>query len=107
LSIYLKTSRDQDDEDGGRRDKDYCYVHCACDHGAPLQVIQMLLDSDTRQETILEGDYGYLPLHYACWKNAPFEVIQLLLDSDDRSLRKAMMEECPSIWRVMRMYLWR
>jgi ankyrin repeat protein len=58
-------------------------LHCACKHGAPLEVIEMLLDIDTKKRTILEiDDYGRLPIHWACYSKAPIEVIQLLLDSD-------------------------
>jgi ankyrin repeat protein len=58
-------------------------IHCACWKNAPLEVIQMLLDTDTEKKTILEkGTFGHLPIHTACCSNAPAEVIQLLLDSD-------------------------
>jgi hypothetical protein len=49
-----------------------------------LEVIQLLLDSDTTKESIFEKNvYGQVPIHSACSsRHTPVEVIQLLLDSD-------------------------
>jgi hypothetical protein len=85
-------------------------IHMACGHSAPVEVIQLLLDSDTDKKTILEKDnYGWLPIHYACVNNGPVEVIQLLLDSDtekNRSLRRKMMvDSCPFMLRVSTKHL--
>jgi ankyrin repeat protein len=58
-------------------------IHWVCFYEAPLEVIQMLLDSDTDKKSIFEKDrFGRLPIHLACESNAPVEVIQLLLESD-------------------------
>jgi ankyrin repeat protein len=58
-------------------------LHSAITSNRPIEVIQLLLDSDIEKKTILEkDDRGYLPIHYACFLIAPVEVIQLLLDSD-------------------------
>jgi hypothetical protein len=58
-------------------------IHWACMYNAPLEVIQVLLDSDADKKSIFERDnFGSLPIHKACESNAPVEVIQLLLESD-------------------------
>jgi hypothetical protein len=58
-------------------------IHLACMCGAPIEVIQLLLDNDDDKKTILEKDNdGRLPIHYACVCSVPVELIQLLLDSD-------------------------
>jgi hypothetical protein len=50
---------------------------------APVEVIQLLLESDADKKTILAKDRrGRLPIHWACWNNGPVEVMRLLLDSD-------------------------
>jgi ankyrin repeat protein len=67
-------------------------IHCACISGVTVEVIQLLLDSDTDKRMILEkGWYGRLALHFACSCNAPAEVIQLLLDSDTE--KKSIIEK--------------
>jgi hypothetical protein len=62
----------------------YLPIHVACICKVPLEVIQMLLDSDAAKKSILvKNDLGNLPIHYACkYGNASVEVIRLLLDSD-------------------------
>ena len=49
-------------------------------NNAPIEVIHLLLDSDTAKKTILaKNGYGQLFIHSACLNNGPVEVIQLLL----------------------------
>jgi ankyrin repeat protein len=64
-----------------------------------VEVIQLLLDSDTDKQSILERIHdGRLPIHCACRANAPVEVIQLLLDSDDSDNKKSLLEEDYNGW---------
>ncbi len=59
-------------------------IQIACRMNAPVEVIQLLLDSDTEKKTIVLKDHdGCLPIHLAaCSRRASGAVIQLLLDSD-------------------------
>jgi ankyrin repeat protein len=65
------------------RDKDGSLpIHVALFCGAPLEVIQLLLDNDIQKQMHLAWSRGCLPIHLALFCGAPLEVIQLLLDND-------------------------
>jgi ankyrin repeat protein len=59
-------------------------LHLACHANVPVEVIQLLLDSDDsdNKKSLLEEDYnGWLPIHRACDADTSIEVIRLLLQT--------------------------
>jgi ankyrin repeat protein len=87
---------EEEDLQGAVLEKDangWLPIHCAFWRNAPLEVIQMLLDSDSDKKSIFEKtDLGKLPIHFACnHSNKSVEVIRLLLERDDEN--KTILEK--------------
>mmetsp|Transcript_21229 Transcript_21229/g.30030 ORF Transcript_21229/g.30030 Transcript_21229/m.30030 type:complete len:237 (-) Transcript_21229:86-796(-) len=64
----------------GAKTADVLPIHEACANGAPIEVVQALIDAFEEGIHRPESAYNRLPLHIACRKNANIEVIRVLME---------------------------
>ena len=58
-------------------------IHHACFHDAPVEVTQLLLDSEAENKSIFQQNrMGWLPIHAACYGPSNLDTLRLLLDRD-------------------------
>jgi hypothetical protein len=65
-------------------------LHIACGNGAPLEVVEVLLnelDKDTIHAK--ERNFENTALHDACWFEAPVEIVKMLLNHFDKKIVNA------------------
>ena len=55
-------------------------IHLACTHGAPVGLLEMLIQSYPEGVATVDAHTGYLPLHMACGKSSA-AVVKLLLET--------------------------
>jgi ankyrin repeat protein len=71
-----------------RNDDGHLPLHIACRFGAPLSVIQYLVEQYPESVRINKGEESKLrPLHWACWGRASMDVIRYLVALEPEAVR--------------------